>query len=102
MQPIAGLSAGVLQASPLSTAVGGAPASAGATSFKDMLMESIGHVNQMQQDADHAVEQLLAGGDVNAAEVLTTLQKADMSFRLMLQIRNKLTEAFQQVQAIQI
>lgn len=115
MQPIPGLSAGLLQGSPLAAPIlAGSPLAssgplaangAGAapqTSFKDLLLESIGHVNDMQRSADQAVEQLLTGGDANAAEVLTALQKADMSFRLMLQIRNKLTEAYQQVQAIQI
>ena len=49
-----------------------------------------------------AVEQLVTGGDVNPAEVLTTLQKADMSFQLMLQIRNKLVQAYQEVNNIRI
>ena len=56
----------------------------------------------MQQQADQAVQQLVTGGDVNPAEVLTTLQKADMSFRLMLQIRNKLVQAYQEVNNIRI
>jgi flagellar hook-basal body complex protein FliE len=34
--------------------------------------------------------------------VLTTLQKADMSFKLMLQIRNKLVQAYQEVSNIRI
>jgi len=42
------------------------------------------------------------GGDVNPAEVLTTLQKADISFRMMLQIRNKLVQAYQEVNNIRI
>ena len=75
---------------------------AGAPSFKEFMMESINHVNSMQQDADHAVEQLLTGGDVNAAEVLTAVQKADLSFRMMLQIRNKLVQAYQEVKDIRI
>ena len=44
----------------------------------------------------------ITGGDVNPAEVLTTVQKADMSFRMMLQIRNKLVAAFQEVNNIRI
>ena len=65
-------------------------------------MESLNQVNSMQQDADKAVQQLITGGDVNPAEVLTTVQKADMSFRMMLQIRNKLVAAFQEVNNIRI
>src|SRR6478736_6792820 len=65
--------------------------------FKNMLLEALDQVNNMQQEADQAVQQLVTGGDVNPAEVLTSLQKADMSFRLMLQIRNKLVSAYQEV-----
>ena len=56
----------------------------------------------MQADADKAVQQLITGGDVNPAEVLTAVQKADMSFRLMMQIRNKLVSAYQEINNIRI
>jgi flagellar hook-basal body complex protein FliE len=56
----------------------------------------------MQGQANQAVEQLVTGGDVNPAEVLTSLQKADLSFKLMLQIRNKLVQAYQEVNNIRI
>jgi flagellar hook-basal body complex protein FliE len=70
--------------------------------FKNMLLEALGQVNNMQQEADQAVQQLVTGGDVNPAEVLTSQKKADMSFRLMLEIRNKLVSAFQEVNNIRI
>ena len=73
-----------------------------APSFKEFLLDSIDHVNAMQNDADKAVEQLATGGDVNAAEVLTAVQKADLSFRMMMQIRNKLVQAFQEIKDIRI
>jgi flagellar hook-basal body complex protein FliE len=78
------------------------PVSGGQTPFKNILLEALDQVNSMQQQADAAVEQLVTGGDVNPAEVLTTLQKADMSFKLMLQIRNKLVQAYQEVNNIRI
>lgn len=71
-------------------------------SFKDFLLDSIKEVNSMQMAADQAVEQLAAGGDVNPAEVLTAVQKADIAFRMMLQVRNKLVQAYEEVQAIRI
>jgi flagellar hook-basal body complex protein FliE len=70
--------------------------------FKNILMEALDQVGTMQQQADQAVQQLVTGGDVNPAEVLTSLQKADMSFKLMLQIRNKLVQAYQEVNNIRI
>ncbi len=79
-----------------------APAAGDAAPFRNMLLEGLDQVNSMQQEANAAVEQLVTGGDLNPAEVLTTLQKADMSFKLMLQIRNKLVQAYQEVNNIRI
>lgn len=70
--------------------------------FKDFLMDAISEVNNAQANADQAVKELVTGGDVNPAEVLTAVQKADMSFKLMMQIRNKLLQAYQEVNAIRI
>ena len=71
-------------------------------SFKQFMFEALDQVNNMQQQADQAVEQLMTGGDVNAAEVLTAVQKADLSFRMMMQIRNKLVQAYQEIKDIRI
>ena len=75
---------------------------ASGASFKDFLVDSIGEVNSMQQEADQAVESLVTGGDVNPAEVLTAVQKADLAFKMMMQIRNKLVQAYQEVKDIRI
>jgi flagellar hook-basal body complex protein FliE len=80
----------------------GADPAQGPASFKNFLLESIQEVNSMQQAADRAVEKLVTGGDVNPAEVLTAVQKADIAFRLMMQIRNKMVQAFQEVQNIRV
>lgn len=72
------------------------------SAFKNMLAESIGQVNSMQQEAQHAVEGLMTGEDVNPAEVLTAVQKADLAFKMMMQVRNKLVAAYQEVQNIRV
>ncbi len=77
-------------------------AASGAASFKDLLLSSIEEVNTMQQSADRAVEQLATGGDASPAEVLTAVQKADIAFRLMMQIRNKIVQAYQEIQNIRV
>lgn len=71
-------------------------------SFKNMLIDSIQDVNQMQQQADQAVETLMTGGDANPAEVLTAVQKADLAFRLMMQMRNKMMDVYQEVRDIRV
>ena len=81
---------------------GQADAAKDSSAFKDFLLNSIQEVNAMQQDADRAVETLATGGDVSPAEVLTAVQKADIAFRMMLQVRNKIVQAYQEVQNIRV
>jgi flagellar hook-basal body complex protein FliE len=99
MNPIQNLSAPALLSLP---SLGQAEAGGGTASFKDFLLDSIQQVNQMQQEADQAVEKLAAGGDVSPAEVLTAVQKADLAFKMMIQVRNKLVDAYNEVQAIRV
>ena len=70
--------------------------------FANLLVDQVRNVNTMQNNASDQVHSLLTGGDVNEAEVLTSVQKADLAFRMLLQVRNKLIEAYREVQQIQI
>ena len=80
----------------------GAAGAEGGPSFKDFLVQSIQDVNSMQAAADKAVEKLATGGNVNPAEVLTAVQKADIAFQMMIQVRNKLVDAFTEIKRMQI
>lgn len=74
-------------------------------SFSDMgsfLVDQVKGVNAMQTGADSMVHSMLTGGDVNEAEVLTAVQKADLAFRMLMQIRNKLMDAYREIQQVQI
>ena len=73
-----------------------------AARFAELIAGEVRNVNQMQRTADDNVHTLLTGGDVNEAEVLTSVQKADLAFRMLLQVRNKLVEAYREIQQIQI
>ncbi|RIK80969.1 MAG: flagellar hook-basal body complex protein FliE [Planctomycetota bacterium] len=70
--------------------------------FRDALLKSIDEVNSMQQQADQAVENMLTGGDADPAAVLTAVQKADLAFRMLMQMRNKVMQAYQEVKDIRI
>lgn len=74
----------------------------GEGSFKNMLIDSIQQVNSMQVEADTAIEAMFTGGDVNPAEVLTAVQKADLAFRLTMQMRNKLMDVYREIKDIRI
>ena len=78
------------------------PPTTASGSFKDLLLGSIQDVNQMQQQADKAVETLMTGGEADPAEVLTAVQKADLAFRLMMQMRNKMMQVYQEVKEIRV
>ncbi|MDX1962539.1 MAG: flagellar hook-basal body complex protein FliE [Pirellulales bacterium] len=70
--------------------------------FADTLLNSLQQVNNLQQDADRAVEALFTGQGGNPAEVLTAVQKADLAFRTMMQIRNKLMAAYDEIKNIRV
>ena len=83
-------------------AAGTAPV-AGATDFAQVLQNSIDKVNQTQQRANQMAEKLAAGDtSQNLHEVMIALQTASVSFQEMVQVRNKLVTAYQDVMNIQV
>lgn len=70
--------------------------------FGDTLKTAISQVNAAQVDADRAVEQLHAGEAKNLHEVMISMEKADISLRLMVQMRNKAVEAYQEIMRMQV
>lgn len=77
-------------------------AGAGPQSFGEMLNKSIEKVNEIQGQADHAVKELIAGRDKNIHETMLLMEKADMSFRMLMQVRNKVLEAYREVMRMQV
>ncbi len=71
-------------------------------SFQEFFVNSMQEVNSAQLQADRAVESLFTGGEVNPAEVLTAVKKADLAFRMLMQIRNKLVQAYEEVKNIRV
>lgn len=84
----------------------GAPRSASGTqgpaSFADWLSQNLSSVNDAQQRATRAQEDLVSGLRDDVDGVLIETQKADTAFRMLLAIRNKLVEAYQELQAIRV
>jgi flagellar hook-basal body complex protein FliE len=83
---------------------GAAPGSqeAGGPSFKDVLLKQIEQVNQLQQDAEMAIEDLAAGRRDDMDAVLIAKQKADVAFKMLLQVRNKMMDAYEEVKQIRV
>lgn len=78
-------------------------AATGSTDFAQVLQSSIDKVNQTQQQAEQMAEKI-AGGDTsqNLHEVMIALQTASVSFQEMVQVRNKLVTAYQDVMNMQL
>jgi len=71
------------------------------SSFSEMLKEYLKKVDMEQKRADRMIEDFLSGKrDVH--EVVLALEKADISFRLFIKIREKLVEAYQEIMRMQI
>ena len=74
------------------------------TDFASVLQNSIAQVNQTQQQAESMAANF-AAGDSNASnlhEVMISLQKANVSFQEMVQVRNKLVTAYHDVMNMSI
>ena len=85
------------------TPAAGSAAATGAPDFAQVLQSSIDKVNQTQQQADQMAEKLAAGDTgQNLHEVMIALQTASVSFQEMVQVRNKLVTAYQDVMNMQV
>jgi len=71
-------------------------------SFKDVLKGAVEEVDQLQHDAETSIQNLTAGKVENVHEVMIALDKADMSFRTMMEVRNKLVDAYREVMRMQV
>lgn len=82
------------------------PATQGAGSTQDfaaLLKSAVDEVNTAQMDAKQLTRQFETGDpDVNLQDVVLSLQKASLSFQTMVQVRNKLVSAYQEIMNMQV
>jgi len=72
------------------------------TSFMDHLKEGISEVNQMQKTSDKMSMELAAGKSENLHETMLAATQAEIGFNLMVQLRNRALEAYQEVMRMQV
>ncbi|MDH5669466.1 MAG: flagellar hook-basal body complex protein FliE [Nitrospira sp.] len=82
--------------------VGQAGDASGATGFMDSLKTAIGKVNDVELQAGRAVDALMTGESQDIHRTMVALQQADVSFQLMMQVRNKLVTAYEEIQRMQV
>ena len=71
-------------------------------SFGQLIQQSIAEVNRLQTQADDAVQALNTGENKDIHGTLVALEKADISFQLLMQVRNKIIAAYQEIMRLQI
>lgn len=76
--------------------------SQGETGFGEMLTQAISETNQLQLNADQAVTDLSTGRSDNLHEVMLAMEEADISMRMLVQMRNKVVEAYQEIIRMQV
>jgi flagellar hook-basal body complex protein FliE len=80
------------QIAPTSAAPAASP-----TQFLDTLQGAIGEVERLQTDAQGQVAELLTGEGADLHKTMISVEKADLAFQLMMQVRNKIVQAYQEI-----
>ncbi|RLA87532.1 MAG: flagellar hook-basal body complex protein FliE [Deltaproteobacteria bacterium] len=73
----------------------------GAADFSRILKEAISEVNRLQLEAEAAIKDFTVGKR-GIHETMIAIEKADLSFQLMMQIRNKIIKAYEEVMRMQV
>lgn len=87
---------------PPAASPGRAATPARAEGFGGLLTETIQKVEGFRQTANEATEQFLKGESVDLHNVALAVQRAELALDLFVQVRNKVTQAYQEVMRMQI
>lgn len=71
-------------------------------SFADLLKKSINDVNNLQIAADTAIKEIATGKMDNIQDAVMAIEKADISMRLLLEVKNKAVQAYNQIMNMQV
>ena len=71
-------------------------------SFNEVLKASIEEVNRLQNEASQAQQDLVTGSNRDVHSTMIAMQKADVSFKLMMEVRNKIVDAYKEVMRMQV
>jgi flagellar hook-basal body complex protein FliE len=78
------------------------PKPEGEGSFSDVLKNALSNVNDLQNEAAEATQQMLAGENQDIEAVMIALEKAGTSLQMMLEVRNSILKAYQEVMRTQM
>jgi len=75
---------------------------ASGVNFQDVLLKSLEQVNELDRQSQSLIAGALTGEEHTQAEIFTAVKKADLAFRTMLQIRNKLLDAYNELKDLRM
>lgn len=81
---------------------GARPQGARESGFGSLLRQSLDKVSSAQRQADLGVQRVISGQETDLHRVMIAQEEASLSFELMLEVRNKLLEAYQQLMQMQV
>lgn len=84
-----------------STLTSGLDSPAQSGTFGDVLKGAISQVSDLEAGAEQQVSTLLSGGNADMSKVMISLEKADVAFQLLMQVRNKVVTAYQDIEKMQ-
>ncbi|MCB0355629.1 MAG: flagellar hook-basal body complex protein FliE [Bdellovibrionales bacterium] len=74
----------------------------GGPSFAETLKKAVNEVNTLQKTADMKMQQLATGESKNIPDVMIAAEKADVALKLMVKVRNKIIDAYQEIMKMQV
>ena len=99
IQPISGAAQAISGGNETSAASAGAGAGTGSDFLSD-LRGAVDQVNQLQSEASTKVSSMLSGDGQDIHSTMIAVQKADLDFELMVEMRNKIVSAYQEISRI--
>jgi flagellar hook-basal body complex protein FliE len=70
--------------------------------FKQALAQTVQEINGLQTEADQAIQAMSVGEPKDVHEVMIAMEKAGISLRLMVQVRNKILAAYEEIMRLQV
>lgn len=74
----------------------------GGGSFSKVLNQFVSEVNTKQVESGNTVNELLSGGNVSLHQAMIAMEEANVSFQLMIEVRNKLLDSYQELMRMQV
>lgn len=77
------------------------PSTTSESGFRDVLHSAIDDIQQLESQAENKVAGVISGNGADVHSAMIAVEKADLSFQLMMQVRNKIVSAYEEISRMQ-